>query len=495
MREIGKTSIEISKEEFRKIGYRLIDDISDFINSIDKKPVTKSESPRQIQNILGISSLPENGIPAAELISKTTDLLFNHSLFNGHPKFLGYITSSAAPIGALADLLAASVNPNVGAHILSPMATEIEKQTVQWLAEFIGVSPNYGGILVSGGNMANFTAFLAARTAKAPKSIKEDGLSNTSKKLTIYCSKTTHTWVEKAAILFGLGSKSIRWIQTDTSNKMDNKVLEETIKKDLENGFKPIIVIGTAGDVSTGVIDNLKGISIICKVYDLWLHIDGAYGVPAAVIPKLKNLFDGITEADSIALDPHKWLYNPLEVGCTLVKNPQHLIDTYSAHPEYYNFTNNEEEFAQNYYEYGLQNSRGFRALKVWLTLQQVGRSGYEKMINEDIELSNYLFELAEKHPELEAVSNNLSITTFRYVPLDCKKDNDYLNKLNEEILNELQTGGELFLSNAIVNEMYCLRACFVNFRTSQKDIGEIIEIIIRVGRKTQKNIKVNTSI
>lgn len=495
MREIGKTSIEISKEEFRKIGYRLIDDISDFINSIDKKPVTKSESPRQIQNILGISSLPENGIPAAELISKTTDLLFNHSLFNGHPKFLGYITSSAAPIGALADLLAASVNPNVGAHILSPMATEIEKQTVQWLAEFIGVSPNYGGILVSGGNMANFTAFLAARTAKAPKSIKEDGLSNTSKKLTIYCSKTTHTWVEKAAILFGLGSKSIRWIQTDTSNKMDNKVLEETIKKDLENGFKPIMVIGTAGDVSTGVIDNLKGISIICKVYDLWLHIDGAYGVPAAVIPKLKNLFDGITEADSIALDPHKWLYNPLEVGCTLVKNPQHLIDTYSAHPEYYNFTNNEEEFAQNYYEYGFQNSRGFRALKVWLTLQQVGRSGYEKMINEDIELSNYLFELAEKHPELEAVSNNLSITTFRYVPLDCKKDNDYLNKLNEEILNELQTGGELFLSNAIVNEMYCLRACFVNFRTSQKDIGEIIEIIIRVGRKTQKNIKVNTSI
>lgn len=495
MKEIRKTSVEISKEEFRKIGYKLIDDISDFINTIDKKPVTTSESPRQIQNILGISSLPENGVPAAELISKTTDLLFNHSLFNGHPKFLGYITSSAAPIGALADLLAASVNPNVGAHILSPMATEIEKQTVQWLAEFIGVSPNYGGILVSGGNMANFTAFLAARTAKAPKSIKEDGLSNTSKKLTIYCSKTTHTWVEKAAILFGLGSKSIRWIQTDASNKMDNKVLEETIKKDLEEDFKPIMVIGTSGDVSTGVVDNLKGISTICKAYDLWFHIDGAYGVPAAVIPKLKTLFEGITEADSIALDPHKWLYNPLEAGCTLVKDPQHLIDTYSSHPEYYNFTNNEEEFAQNYYEYGLQNSRGFRALKVWLTLQQVGRSGYEKMINEDIELSKYLFELAEKHPELEAVSNNLSITTFRYVPLDCKKDNDYLNKLNEEILNELQTGGKLFLSNAVVNEMYCLRACFVNFRTTQKDIREIIEIIIRVGRKTQGNIKINTSI
>lgn len=490
-----ETPIEINKDEFRKIGYQLIDDISSFIDTIDKKPVTAGNSPSQIQNILGNSSLPENGTPAAELISKTTNLLFNHSLFNGHPKFLGYITSSAAPIGALADLLAASVNPNVGAHILSPIATEIEKQTIKWLAEFIGVSPNYGGLLVSGGNMANFTAFLAARTAKSPKNIKEDGISNTSAKLTVYCSKTTHTWVEKAAILFGLGANSIRWIQTNASNKMDNKFLEKAIKEDMKKGCKPIMVVGTAGDVSTGSVDNLKGISTICKTYNLWFHIDGAYGIPAAVIPKYKNLFDGIKEADSIALDPHKWLYNPLEAGCTLVKNPQHLIDTFSSHPEYYNFSNNENEIAQNYYEYGLQNSRGFRALKVWLTLQQVGRSGYEKMINEDIELSKLLFTQAESHEELEAVSQNLSITTFRYIPLDYTEnseniENGYLNKLNEEILNELQAGGEVFLSNAIVNDKYCLRTCIVNFRTSKQDIKEIIEIIVRVGRKVNTNFK-----
>lgn len=492
-----ETPIEISKEEFRKIGYQLIDKIADFIDSIDKKPVTTGETPRELQKILGNSSLPENGISAAELMSKTTDLLLDHSLLNGHPKFLGYITSSAAPIGALADLLAASINPNVGAHILSPMASEIEKQTVKWLAEFIGVSPSYGGILVSGGNMANFTAFLAARTAKAPKNSKEDGITNASDKLTVYCSKTTHTWVEKAAILFGLGSKAIRWIQTDAFNKMDNTILEETIKKDIENGCKPIMVVGTAGDVSTGTVDNLEGISIICKTYNLWFHIDGAYGVPAAVIPKLKKVFIGIKEADSIALDPHKWLYNPLEAGCTLVKNPQHLLDTYSSHPEYYNFTNNKEEVAQNYYEYGLQNSRGFRALKVWMTLQQVGRSGYEKMISEDIELSKSIFEKAKNHMELEAISQNLSITTLRYIPIDYVKDsnekNDYLNALNEEILNDLQTGGEVFLSNAIVNEKYCLRACIVNFRTSNKDIEEIIEIIIRVGRKTHMNLKKNS--
>ena len=483
-------SIEISKKEFREIGHQLINDISDFLANIDEKPVTVKESPSQLQNILGNTSLPEKGIPATELISRTTDLLLNHSLFNGHPKFLGYITSSAAPIGALADLLAASVNPNVGAQILSPIATEIEKQTVQWLTEFIGISPNYGGILVSGGNMANFTAFLAARTAKAPKNVKEDGLSNLAQKLTVYCSKTTHTWIDKAAVLFGLGTKSVRWIPTDSSNKMNNQVLSETIKEDIKNGFKPIMVIGTAGDVSTGVVDDLKGISRICKNFDLWFHIDGAYGVPAAVIPKYKDLFEGLSEADSIALDPHKWLYSPLEAGCTLVKNPQHLIDTYSSHPEYYNFSIDENEVARNYYEYGLQNSRGFRALKVWLSLQQIGRSGYEKLIGEDIELSEILFDLAKKNPELEAVSQNLSITTFRYIPFKCKEGNAYLNELNEKLLNELQTGGELFLSNAVVNEMYCLRTCIVNFRTSEKDIIEIIEIIVKEGRKMHSKLQ-----
>jgi len=442
--------------------------------------------------------LPENGTPAAELLAKASDLLFNHSLLNGHPKFLGYITSSAAPIGALADLLAASVNPNVGAQILSPIATEIEKQTIKWLAEFIGVSPSYGGILVSGGNMANFTAFLAARTAKATNNFKENGIENDSGKLLIYCSKTTHTWIEKAAILFGHGSKSVRWIQTDAANKMDNEVLESTIKNDLKKGYKPFMVVGTVGDVSTGVVDNIGAIADICKTYDIWFHIDGAYGMPAAVIPELNNLFEGIGEADSIALDPHKWLYNPLEAGCTLVKNPQHLIDTYSSHPEYYNFINNGEDLDQNYFEFGLQNSRGFRALKVWLTLQQVGRSGYVKMINEDIQLSKLLFEQANNHSELESVTQNLSITTFRYVPLDYKPDSEkkeeYLNTLNEALLTKLQQGGEVFLSNAIVKEKYCLRGCIVNFRTSKKDIEEIINIIVRLGKILHNELQATKS-
>ena len=204
-------------------------------------------------------------------------------------------------------------------------------------------------------------------------------------------------------------------------------------------------------------------------------------------------MFEGIKDADSIALDPHKWLYSPLEAGCTLVKNPKHLIDTYSSHPEYYNFSNNEDDVAQNFYEYGLQNSRGFRALKVWIALQQVGRSGYEKLISEDIELSEMLFNLAKKHPELEAVSQNLSIATFRFIPEGyeekCEKRETYLNTLNENLVNALQNGGELFLSNAIVSKKYCLRTCIVNFRTTKKDIEECIEIIVKEGRKIHTSV------
>ena len=486
-----ENSIEISKTEFQKIGYQLIDTISEFLDDISDKPVTTSKSPKELQEVLGNASLPKEGKPADQLLASASKLLFDNSLLNGHPKFFGFITSSAAPIGALADLLAASVNPNVGGQILSPIATEIEKQTIKWLAEFIGVSPNYGGVLVSGGNMANFTAFLAARTAKAPKDLKEKGLSNNSKQLISYCSKSTHTWIDKAAILFGHGSDSIRWIPTDDSNKMNTQTLEQTIKEDIAQGHQPFMVVGTAGDVSTGVVDNLEAIAAICKTNDLWFHIDGAYGIPAAVIPELKELFNGVEEADSIALDPHKWLYSPLEAGCTLVKNPKHLIDTYSSHPEYYNFSLTEEGGSLNYFEYGLQNSRGFRALKVWLALQQIGSDGYVKLISEDIALSKYFAELADKHSELEAVTQNLSIATLRYIPknLDLvgEERTEYLNTLNETLVTKLQEGGELFLSNAIVKEHYCMRACIVNFRTTKKDIEECIEIIVKAGCEIHK--------
>jgi glutamate/tyrosine decarboxylase-like PLP-dependent enzyme len=492
---LRNAALEINKNEFQKAGYYLIDQLADFYNNIGDYPVTPGETPNQVRDILGNASLPENSSPPFAILKRAAELLTKHSLFNGHPKFFGYITSSPAPIGALADLLAAGINPNVGANILSPMATAIEKQTVRWLCEFIGVPNSCGGILVSGGNMANLTAFLAARNAMAPKNLKEEGLMNVTSEMLFYCSKATHTWIEKAASLFGHGTKAIRWVPVDENNKMNTAALQLQIKNDIAGGKHPFLVVANAGDVSTGVVDNLSEIASICKHHNLWFHIDGAYGIPAAAVPEFNFMFEGIKEADSIALDPHKWLYSPLEAGCTLVKDPQHLHDAYSSHPVYYNFDGNADEPTTNYYEYGFQNSRGFRALKVWAALQQVGRKGYLEMINTDIELSKLLFNEVQKHDELEAITQNLSITTFRYVPLlkDGEKgaSEEYVNSVNEKLLNRLQQGGKVFLSNAVVSGKYCLRACIVNFRTTKGDIVEVVDIVIKEGKAIHEEMTI----
>lgn len=475
--------IEMSADEFRNMGYELVDQISSFLRSLPEHPVTKGEQPHNIQNIVGQESLPIEGTRISTALKQTAELLFEHSLFNGHPRFWGYITSSAAPIGALADLLASAVNPNVGAYILSPVATAIEQQTIQWIAELIGYPSACGGIFVSGGNMANFVGFLAARKSKAPWDVRKLGLSGQAP-MTVYCSKGTHTWIQKAADVFGLGTDSIRWINMNDNQQMLVHELETQIIIDKAQGFVPFAVVGTAGSVGTGSIDPLNDIAEICQRHNLWFHVDGAYGAPAVAVPEAASSFKGMERADSIALDPHKWLYSPLEAGCILVKNVNDLHDTFTFRPEYYKFDGTEQDPVVNFHEFGLQNSRGFRALKVWLGLKQAGRNGYIKMIRDDIALAKHLFKLANEHPELEAISHSLSITTFRFIHKHHSFTEEELNKVNEELVSKIQQSGEAFLSNAIVNGKYCLRACIVNFRTSFADIEALIDIVVRLGRE-----------
>jgi len=477
-------------EAFKTLGHSLVDRIAALLDSIAERPVTQGEAPDRIREILGGSGLPDHGAPASELMDRAADLLMEHSLFNGHPRFMGYITSSAAPLGMLADLLAAAVNANVGAQVLSPMATEIERQTIAWLAELIGVPDHFGGLCVSGGNMANLTAFLAARTAKAPPALKENGLAAVGADMITYCSKATHTWIDKAITLFGHGSRSLRWIATDADGRMDLRALDDAIRTDREAGRIPFLGVGTAGDVSTGAVDDLTGLAAICRGHDLWFHVDGAYGAPAAALPELAGMFKGLEEADSIALDPHKWLYAPLEAGCTLVKDPRHLLDAFSAHPAYYHFGGDGGQPPLNFFELGLQNSRGFRALKVWMMLQQVGREGYVQLMREDIALARRLYEAAQKHPELQALTCHLSIATLRYVPSGTGStagEEERLNALNRAVLEAIEKGGEAFLSNAVLDGRFVLRACIVNFRTSEKDIDALVELIVREGRRLHK--------
>jgi len=408
--------IEMSGDAFRRAGHALIDQIGDWLEALPDGPVLRDESPADVRRALHADrGLPESGTEAGALVDEAAALLFGHSLFNGHPRFFGYITSSPAPIGALGDLLASAVNANVGAWRLAPMATEIERQTIRWIAELIGFPTTAGGLLVSGGNMANFVCFLAARNAKAGEVVRTAGLRAINAPLRVYASVDTHTWIQKAADLFGLGTDAIRWIPTDDRQRMNTAALDRQIVVDAQNGDLPFLVVGTAGSVSTGAVDPLEEMARVCRRHDVWFHVDGAYGALAAQVPGAPSSLLAIADADSLAVDPHKWLYAPLEAGCALVRRPADLQRTFSYHPTYYHF----DDGVTNYYDYGPQNSRGFRALKVWLALRQVGRAGYHEMIAGDIRLAQTLHTLVQRHPDFEALTQHLSITTFRYVPRD----------------------------------------------------------------------------
>lgn len=475
----------MSPTEFRTVGHRLVDQLADLLDQLPHKPVTPAESPQTVRAALGSERpLPVTGRDAGSLLDAVTTQLANHSLFNGHPRFFGYITSSAAPIGALGDLVAAVVNPNVGGWTLSPFASELEAQTVRWIAELIGYPTDAGGLLVSGGNVANFIGFVAARTAGATWDVRKLGLTGGDRPLRVYASEETHTWIQKAADLSGLGTDGIRWIRTDDHQRLDLAALRQQIENDRDEGALPFMVVGTAGSVGTGAVDPLPGLAEICQELNLWFHVDGAYGAAAALVEGAPPDLAGLRNADSVAIDPHKWLYAPLEAGCVLVRDVARLRDTFSYHPTYYHL----EDEAISYFDIGLQNSRGFRALKVWLALSQVGRDGYMQMIADDIRLSAHLFAEVSGHEALEGLTQSLSITTFRFVPPDLRQRTSeapvasYLNQLNERLLTRIEDSGEAFLSNAVIDGVYALRACIVNFRTTRDDIDALPPLIVRLG-------------
>jgi glutamate/tyrosine decarboxylase-like PLP-dependent enzyme len=492
MKEKRSAPLEINATDFRTIGHHLVDLISDFLETLPQRPVTSGETPAEIRKALNSElSLPDYGTDPIKLLEHAADLLFDHSLFNSHPRFWGYVTAPAAPIGILGDFLAETVNANSGAWFLSPMASEIEAQTIRWIAQLLNYPVNCGGILVSGGNMANMVGLFAARQAKAGWDARAEGLyGGKAQRLKIYCSKETHTWVNKAADLSGVGTDNIRWISTDKDLRMGIDELRKQIRADREAGEHPFIVVGTAGSVSTGAIDPLDEIASICREEDLWFHVDGAYGGFSAMLPDAPSNLRSLNEADSIAIDPHKWLYAPLEAGCVLVRDPEKLRAAFAYHPPYYHFGVE----AINYFDYGPQNSRGFRALKVWLSLQHVGRKGYERMLADDIRLAKELFALVAKQTELETYTQSLSITTFRYVPLDIKSGSgeveEYLNRLNTELLTHIQNSGQAYISNAVIDGKFLLRACIVNFRTSLTDIQALPGIVLNIGRELDKTMR-----
>ncbi|HEX4566543.1 MAG TPA: aminotransferase class V-fold PLP-dependent enzyme [Vicinamibacterales bacterium] len=474
--------LAMTADAFRRAGHALVDRIADRLAAIPRHPVTRDDSPAGVRAALGLGvPLPEHGSDADALLAGA-DALFDHSLFNAHPRFFGYITAPPAPIGVLGDLLASALNPNMGSWVLSPAATEIEAETVRWIAQFIGF-PAGDGLLVSGGNMANIVCLIAARAAAMPDA-RSTGVG-AGQPLVAYGSAETHTWIQKAADICGLGTNAIRWIPTDADLRMDVAALRRAIDDDVAKGLRPFLVVGTAGSVGTGAIDPLEAIAAVCHEKGLWFHVDGAYGGFAAALPNAPADLRALARADSVAIDPHKWLYAPLEAGCALVRDGRALRAAFAYKPSYYHF----DEAVNNYVERGPQNSRGFRALKVWLAFKHAGAAGYRRMIADDIALSRAMADAIERDPELQLLTQSLSITTFRYVPPEFGSrlgDSDVerqIDALNTSLLDTLQRGGELFVSNAVIRGRYALRACIVNFHTSAADVEAVPAIVVRTAR------------
>lgn len=479
------TDLAWSADRARDFGSGMVELWGELLERLESMPVGGRATAAEVRAAV-TRDVPGEPLSTEELFASLRTLAFEHATYTGHPGFMAYITGAGTVPGAAADLLAAALNQNVGGWRLSPGATEIELHLGRWFASRLGFPSTAGGYVTSGGAMAAFVALKAARDLRCGWSIRELG-TRAGPPLTMYASAQVHDVNTRAADMLGLGRDAVRAVPCDDDLRMRVDALRSVIARDVRTGHTPIAVIATAGTVSTGAIDPLDAIADVCAEHGMWMHVDGAYGGVAALTDALRPLFRGIERADSVAFDPHKWLYTPHSGGAIVVRDMRWLAHAFEIEPSY---THEDKELTgrgEDLFALGPQFSRGFHALKIWVSLLAHGWNAYERRIAHDVALARYLYDRAAEHPELETVGPEpvLSIACFRYVPRDLQSDasaEPYLNRLNERLMAELQLDGRVFPSNAILDGRFALRACIVNFRTEAADIDALIEKAVAMG-------------
>ncbi len=425
-------------------------------------------------------------MPIDDVVAHLRQIVFDESMYPGHPGFVAYISGAGTVPGAAADLLAAGLNQNSGGWRLSPAATEVEQHLTRWFAGRFGMPEEAMGYITSGGAMTNLIGLTLARTRCAGWDVRADGMRG-GPQLTVYVSSQVHDTIDRAVQMLGIGDAGVRKIATDDTLRMDTGVLRDAIEADVERGHRPIAVVGTAGTTGTGAIDPLADLADVCGEYGIWFHVDAAYGGAAALTSQLAHLFYGIERADSIGFDPHKWLYTPHAGACILVRDPTHLADAFAVNASYIVTDNEHTGWGLDLYELSPQFSRPFAALKIWISLLAHGWDAYERRITHDVALTRYLHQLVVEHRELESIAESeLSITCFRFVPDDLAGHpaaDEYLDTLNERLMFDIQLGGKAFPSNALVEGRFALRSCIVNFRTEADTMEELVNETVRLGR------------
>ncbi|PBC71205.1 glutamate/tyrosine decarboxylase-like PLP-dependent enzyme [Streptomyces sp. TLI_235] len=469
----------MTSEDFRSAAHAAADLVADYLEGLPGRPVWQPMADADRQALLDLP-LPEAGTGLDGLLKTVAEQVMTAPMGNGSPRFFGWVNSAPQPAGVLATLAASAMNPSSagGDHA----DVHLERAVVRWIAELVGFPhPPGGGLLTSGTSMATIVCLAAARNRAALRAgvdVREDGLAALPP-LVGYVTGETHSCVRKAAELLGLGSRHLRTVATDAEGRLDTAALERAIADDRASGRLPFLVVASAGTVGTGAVDAFEPIADLAEREDLWLHVDGAYGAFGVLDPAIAHRYAGMDRADSLALDPHKWLGVPVDCGCALVRDTEALRGTFSLVPSYLR-----DEAAGSlgwFSEYGTEQTRPFRSLKVWASIAHRGRAGVAADIAHTTALARRLGELVAAHPELELLAPvETSIVAFRYRPAGAGEED--LDRLNRELPSAVQVRGRVFVTGAVLGGREMLRACLLNATTTEDDIRLLVDEVLAAG-------------
>lgn len=475
---------DLPDEELRLLGHRVVDLMIEAIRAERSDPVLAPVSGPELKARLD-EALPETGASFEDLLTVFRDEILPHCRHNGHPRFFGYVCTSADPLGMLADLLASAINQPVTAWRSAPSATAVERQLVRWLHRLTGFEGE-GGLLVSGGSAANFHGLACAVT----EAERRAGLPPGSRhRLTVHLSREGHVSLRKAAQLLGIPPRQVHILDVDKERRLVPEALRQRLARDMDEGLVPAAVCASAGTANAGTIDPLEEIADLCAEHRVWLHIDGAYGAPAVLTEDYRWMAETFARADSMSLDPHKWLFAPADAGCVLVRDDETARRAFMLASEYTEVAQTDPVERYAFFDHGFEMSRRFRGLKVWAILKTRGTAGLRSAIGHDIALRRYLDERIAAEPRLEALASELSIACFRYRPAGMSGERaagetsrEILNEINRSILETLVEEGGCYLSPTTLEGRYALRVCIVNFRTRREDIDFLVDEILRIG-------------
>ena len=492
-------NLDPSPDEIREWGSDTIDAMAKYLESLPTRRLYPRTTSAAIREKLD-RALPNEPMEFEELLAEFKDIILEASRHNAHPRMFGYVQSPGSALAAFADLLASTLNANLTAWRSAPVAVEIERLTIDWIRQLIGYPAGAAGLFVSGGSMANLAALVTARNATAGGDVAAGGMQGNQPQMCVYVSQETHHSIEKAAGLLGIGRDNVRKIDVDQQRKIRIDHLIENITNDLAAGLKPFCVVGNAGTVMTGAVDPLTDISEVARKFGLWMHVDAAYGGFATLADSVRPLFAGMELADSVALDPHKWLYLPIDCGCVLYKNPAAARSAFSHDAEYTRVIGREAEEAFAFWDYGPELSRRFRALKVWMLLKGVGVRTLGQAVENDLRCARHLERLVDESDDFEMLAPvELSIFCFRHLPPELKRrlsaedpsvraqGEEELDRWNEKLMVSLQLDGSSYLSNALINGRFALRGCVINYRTTLKDMEILLGDVRRVASSLQQ--------